>query len=171
MKTLLIFLSLTIQIYSQDYKIGWQPVENAEYYKIYIWQGLDYEDCPLIDSLNYITPDIELLEVDSTTSLEFTYPIVFNGELLRAAVVAFNSVDTSLMSVGNFHQKPFPLRKPVIIQDEILIYDKWWSGIIDSNYLYNLPNGNLPRRENGTFLYLKVDKNNNIIVRNTYRLK
>lgn len=49
-----------------------------------------------------------------------------------------------------------------------------WSGyVIDSTYLNVwLPNGDLPRRENGTYLYWKVDARGNLMPRRKidYRL-
>lgn len=43
-------------------------------------------------------------------------------------------------------------------------YIVWYSYIIDSTYLnVNLPNGELPRRANRTYLYWKADKNGKLI--------
>ena len=58
---------------------------------------------------------------------------------------------------------------PVIIADSSIAL-LWYSYEIDSTWLgVNLPDGDLPRRSNGTYLYWKTDSLGNLIPRRTLK--
>jgi len=94
------------------------PVPDADYYFVFVWEGNILADCPLQQGIEVLTPEIMALKVDSVTVIDHYYPINLNGQTIRTAVVAFNSLDQSTMGVTAFHIVPVDLAEPVI-QGEI----------------------------------------------------
>ena len=94
------------------------PVPDADYYFVFVWEGNILADCPLQQGIEILTPEIMALKVDSVTVIDHYYPINLNGQTIRTAVVAFNSLDQSTMGVTAFHIVPVDLAEPVI-QGEI----------------------------------------------------
>ncbi len=59
-----------------------------------------------------------------------------------------------------------------IVEMDTTNKDIWWSFVIDSTYLgFSLPNGELPRRENGTYLYWKENEFGELMSIKRYGIK
>jgi len=116
---LIVFLTIACNGQPKQFHTFGDPVPDADYYLIFIWEGTDINDCPLQAGVEVLTQEILDLQVDSLTTIDHYYEINLSGQTIRAAAVAFNALDQSPMGVTAFHIVPMELAEPVI-QAEIL---------------------------------------------------